>query len=114
MLALTPVQLQHVYELEGPEGYKYTVYCSKDNEFHSWSASVSITTWGFTAPEPAIEALGPALKHLLDKINGVEPDFICDDPNCLLWHCGKCRQPIHIEAGPHVCQPDSPNIGAEA
>ena len=68
MVKLEPVQFQHTYELSGDDGYKFTIYCSKDNEFNAWSASVNITTWGTKTPEAAIENLVPALKNLLEKL----------------------------------------------
>ncbi len=68
MIDLKPVQLRHTYELTGEDGYKFTVYCAKDDEFNSWSAAVTITNWGFTSPEAAIENLVPALKNLLAKL----------------------------------------------
>lgn len=68
MIRLEPVQLQHVYKIGGDDGYEFTVYCSKDNEFGAWSASVSITTWGTKTAEGAIENLIPALKNLLSKL----------------------------------------------
>jgi len=67
MLELKPVSFQHVYEIEG-DLQSYTVYCAKDNEFNSWSASVTVQDWGYTTPEAAIEGLVPALESLLKKI----------------------------------------------
>jgi hypothetical protein len=68
MIKLEPVQMQHIYEVGGESGYRFTIYAAKDNEFHSWSASVTIVNWGFTTPEAAIESLVPAIKSLLQKL----------------------------------------------
>lgn len=100
MIKLEPVQMQHTYEVGDESGYKFTIYASKDNEFHSWSASVTIVNWGFTTPEAAVESLAPALQKLLEQISD-RGTFLCDDPNCYLAHCSKCRQPIG--AKPHTC-----------
>jgi hypothetical protein len=70
MVKLEPVQLQHTYELSGDDGYKFTIYCSKDNEFNSWSASVNVTNWGFQTPDAAMCGLLPALKNLVEKLQG--------------------------------------------
>ncbi len=74
MIELTPVSLKHIYVLEGPQsGYEFTVYCSKDDEYNSWSASVTITDWGFKTSEAAVEGLVPALRNLYLKITGEQP-----------------------------------------
>ncbi len=81
MIELTPVSLKHVYKLEGPQsGYKFEVYCSKDDEFNSWAASVTITDWGFTTPEAAVEQLAPALRNLYLRITGEEPKPFKPEP----------------------------------
>jgi len=100
MIELTPVQLRHTYELTGTDGYKFTVYCAKDDEFNSWSASVNVTNWGFTDPVAAVEALAPALRNLLEKIE--KSRYECGQPGCSLHHCTRCRKPIYVE--PHVCK----------
>ena len=67
-MELKPVQMQHTYEVGDESGYKFTIYAAKDNEFHSWSASVTIVNWGFTTPEAAVEGLMPAIKTLLQQL----------------------------------------------
>jgi hypothetical protein len=72
-LELKPIAMRHVYEIRDEVGYNYTVYVTKDDEFGSWSASVTISAWGVPTPEGAVEALAPALHHLLQKIVGDDP-----------------------------------------
>jgi len=74
MIELTPVTVKHVYELEGPQsGYRFTVYASKDDEFGSWAASATVSDWGYTTPEAAVEGLAEALRNLYLKITGEGP-----------------------------------------
>lgn len=84
MINLTPTQSQHVYELsDGETGYKYTVYVTKDTEYGAWSATVNISNWGNKTPDGAVEALTPALQHLVSaiqrKVNVTEPCYMCKD-----------------------------------
>jgi hypothetical protein len=69
-LELKPVSMRHVYEVGDEFGYNYTIHAAKDDEFGSWSASVTVSDWGQSTPEAAVEALVPALRHLLQKIVG--------------------------------------------
>lgn len=69
MIELKPVAMQHTYEIGDESGYRYTVHASHDEEFGSWSAAVTIQTWGLKTPEAAVEAMTPALANLLRKLN---------------------------------------------
>ncbi len=69
-LELKTVAMRHEYEIVSESGYRYTVYVTRDDEFGSWSASVTISNWGASTPEAAVEQLAPALYSLYNKIRG--------------------------------------------
>lgn len=79
MIKLTPIASTAELEFGDASGYKFRINANLDPEW-GWAAHITISSFGLKTQEDAIEALRPAVTHLLRMLNE-DNGAACASPN---------------------------------